>query len=178
MPAFPSKSVIFRLRAAPREAIVVRHSATLVAAAAICAAGVFSAWRVTRAENTSEPEAAQVVETKELMKILFEPQYVLLRDNLKTPPEGRQQLRQVYLAAFTMAELHNLLFTRQGQEYMESGEWRAMAAAGRAEAIRVGEAVKAKDYEGMKAGYAALIQSCNACHNRFQEPNALVEVKP
>ncbi len=134
--------------------------------------------RATRAEDTPAPVAAQIVETKELMKILFDPQYVLLRDNLRTPPEGRQALRELYLASFTLAELHNLLFSREGHEYMASEEWRTMASTGRAEARRVGEAVKAKDYEGMKSGYTALIESCNACHRRFQEPADLVEVKP
>lgn len=127
------------------------------------------------AEQALAPKPA--LDTYELMELMVDPPYWALRDNLATPPERRQQLRAVYVGAYTMAEACNLMLIRTDLEYTQSKEWKELAIQNRDLAVKIGEAVKTRDYDTMKASYLAMIDACNKCHQTFDKDEP-TEVKP
>jgi hypothetical protein len=129
-----------------------------------------------RAEADSAPEPKQVIDNDELMKLLFDPLYVDLRNGLREEPEGRQEWRRLYIAAYSLAEITNLLFSREGEDYMATPEWDVLVLEARDATEAVGEGIRAMDYELTKANYMSLIETCNKCHTTFEPDNAtLVE---
>lgn len=110
----------------------------------------------------------QVLKTDELMKIMMDPVYEDLKDWIEVPPERRKQWRGLYVAAFSLAEVSNLMYSRTGEEYTENEEWVRLVTEGRDIAIRLAESVREQaEYETLKANYLALVESCNTCHERF-----------
>lgn len=118
--------------------------------------------------NESTGVEKQVIDNVELMELLFDPYYVDLRNSLKTPPEGRKEWRRVYIATYRLAEVTNLLFSRDGEDYMKTPEWKALALESRNAIEEVGEAVRKLDYDLTKSRYIAYIETCNNCHSAFE----------
>jgi uncharacterized membrane protein len=108
-----------------------------------------------------------LVATDELMEVLFEPLIEDLRAALVEEPKGRRALKAVYNPASAIAESHNLLFSRDDEDYMATPEWDALTVAGRDASMALGDAVMAQDYPGARAAFVALVKSCNACHDEF-----------
>ena len=125
-------------------------------------------------EAAQDPHAAekQVIDNVELMELFFDPYYVDLRNSLKNEPEGRKQWRSVYIATYRLAESTNLLFSREGEDYMATPEWNRLALESRSAIEAVGEAVRKLDYDLTKSRYIDYIKTCNNCHSAFelQEP--------
>ena len=110
----------------------------------------------------------QVLETDELMKILMDPIYEDLKDWIEVPPERRKQWRGLYVAAFTLAEVTNLLYSRTGEEYTDNEEWVRLTTEALDITVRLAESVREQaDYETLKSNYLAVVESCNVCHERF-----------
>lgn len=127
---------------------------------------------------TAESDAAgvlPVISTDELMEVLFEPLLEELRVALVVEPKGRRALKAVYNPASAIAETHNLLFSRDDEDYMETPEWIALSIAGRDASQAVGDAVMGKDYPGAKAAFVILVKSCNDCHVQFDDSIDTVE---
>lgn len=116
------------------------------------------------------PEDAprQALNNDEVMKFFFDPYYIDLKNALKEKPVGKKGWRAAYVSSFRLAEAHNLLFCREGEDYMGTPRWNVLSVVGRNAATAVGEAVKELDYEKAKVEYLALIESCNICHQRFE----------
>jgi len=134
------------------------------------------------AESPASPEK-QVIDNVELMELLFDPYYVDLRNALKKAPERRKDWRSVYIATYRLAEATNLLFSREGEDYMGTPEWNALALESRTAVEAVGEAVRELDYDLTKSRYIAFIETCNNCHTAFEleEPtivDAFIVPKP
>ncbi len=121
------------------------------------------------AAETDAAGVLPVISTDELMEVLFEPLLEELRLALVVEPTGRRALKAVYNPASAIAETHNLLFSRDDEDYMTTPEWSALAIAGREAATAVGDAVMGQDYPGAKAAFVSLVHSCNACHDHFDE---------
>jgi cytochrome c556 len=111
--------------------------------------------------------AESVVETYELMEMLFEPQQLALKGALAQEPEDRKAWKKVFLRANSIAELSNLLFIRSTEDYEQTDEWRQMIVASREAAVAVAGTIRTKDYAAAKQHYGTLIESCNACHQKF-----------
>ena len=110
----------------------------------------------------------QIIKNEELMKLLFDPYYVDLRKAISEEPEGRAGWRQAYIAIFRLSEVTNLLYSREGKDYMGTDEWNEMATHSRDAAQAVGAAVLKLDYERVRKSYERLIQTCNDCHQKFE----------
>ncbi len=118
----------------------------------------------------------QIIKNAEMMKLLFDPYYVDLRKAIGEKPAGRAGWRRAYIAIFRICEVTNLLYSRKDKQYMLTQEWRQMTTQSRDAAESVGEAVLKLDYPQVRERYELLIQSCNACHQKF-EPTEATEVK-
>ncbi len=125
---------------------------------------------------TPDSSEKQVIDNVEVMELFFDPYYVDLRNSLKTAPEGRKEWRRVYIATYRLAEATNLLFSRQGEDYMATPEWNQLALESRTAIEAVGEAVRKLDYDLTKTRYIDYIKTCNNCHSAFElEEPTIVE---
>lgn len=110
----------------------------------------------------------QILDTGEVMKLLMDPIYENLKDAVENPPQKRAEWRSLYVTSYTLAETHNLLYSRTDHGYMLDPEWRDLVTGARAVATALGESVKNRDdYEVIKSRYMALVESCNSCHRRY-----------
>ena len=126
--------------------------------------------------NSTEDGPVQVLKTEELMKIMMDPVYEDLKDWIEVPPQRRKEWRGLYIAAFSIAELSNLMYARTGEEYTDSEEWTRLTTEARDIAIRLAESVREQaEYDILKQNYLAVVDSCNRCHERFdaEEPTQI-----
>ncbi len=115
-----------------------------------------------------EWEVAPLVKTHEIMELFFESPVENLREGLRTEPKRRKQMRMVYNASFALGEAHNLLFSRNDEEYMSTPEWATLTVEGRDASNAIGESLKARDYEALLNHFDVLVESCNTCHDYFE----------
>lgn len=121
----------------------------------------------------------QILETAELMKLLVDPIYEDLKDAIETPPEKRKDWRSLYIAAFSLAELNNLNFSRTGEEYTDNEEWIAFSIKSRDQVVDFAEAVRERpDYAILKEKYLLVMENCNACHAKFAPDEEIDEIEP
>jgi uncharacterized membrane protein len=113
--------------------------------------------------------AVPISGTDELMETLFEPLIEELRLSLVVEPKGRRALKAVYNPAAAIAETHNLLFSRDDEDYMATPEWTVLSIAGRDASTAVADAVMGQDYPGTKAAFVTLVKTCNECHVQFDD---------
>ena len=116
----------------------------------------------------------QVLGNQELMKFLFEPLTTELKRGVQIEPESRQDWQSLYASTYRVGEALNLLYFREGKDYMQTDDWRRMTTESRDAAVSLGEAVKKRDFPGVQVRYEALIKSCNACHRKFEEGDPTV----
>lgn len=136
---------------------------------------------VLRAEGPpSEPTA--IVDTGELMDIFLKPAYGELQQAMAKPPADRKEWATIYQKAVRLAELENLLFFRNHED-VRKPEWVATTARARQAAADVAAAallglrtVKPDNYDGVRAKYVGVADTCNACHRTFARD--AVTVKP
>jgi hypothetical protein len=118
---------------------------------------------VLRAEGPA-PEPTAIVDTSELMDIFLKPAYAELQQAMAKPPA------------------ENLLFFRNHED-VRKPEWVATTARARQAAADVAAAallglrtVRADNYDGVRAKYDRVADTCNACHRTFARD--AVTVKP
>jgi hypothetical protein len=123
-----------------------------------------------------------VVDNGELMDIFVKPAYSELQQAMAQPPADRKQWATIYQKAVRLAEIENLLFFRNHED-VRKPEWvrtsaraRQAAADVAAAALRGLRTVKAENYATVRAKYAAVADTCNACHRTFARD--AVTVKP
>ena len=138
------------------------------------AAALIVADAVRQSVYAQEAEPAQVVDTYELMELLFEDPYELIKLAIAEEPADRKTWKQVMDNANRLAEASNLLFFRTTSDYEAEAEYKAMAADSRDKAAAIIEAVKAQDYAMVKERFNAMRESCNACHVKYEEDIAPV----
>jgi hypothetical protein len=153
------------------EELVVRK-AVWIGAALVMAAG-FAAWQAegVRAEDGAiEP----LVSGYELMEIFFEPYMEQLKESVAAEPDKRRGWQDIYKQALALGEASTLNLSRNDQDYMGTPEWKDLTLASRALTVEVAEAAKNQDFAAVTAKYQALVQSCNACHTKFEPDTAPV----
>lgn len=144
----------------------------------------------TSGRNTSIAEAAekapathyekQIITTAELMKLLMDPIYENLKDAIEVPPQKRKAWRELYIQAFTLAEVNNLLFSRvdEKKEYLSTQLWIDESIEAVELLVTLAESIRAQsDYEVMKANFMTVVENCNQCHRVF-EPGEVDEIVP
>ncbi len=124
---------------------------------------------VEDAKTPVQVEQVQVVETAELMKLLVDPTFEELKDAIENPPEKRRQWRSLYIAAFNLAELSNLNFSRRDEDFMSTQEWVDHCIKGRDLSIKLAESIKGQaEYDTIKTNFLAVTDNCNDCHTTFK----------
>jgi hypothetical protein len=112
------------------------------------------------------------------MKLLVDPTYETLKDAVENPPAKRKEWRALYVAAFSLAELTNLLYSRGDEEFELTPEWAEEAAKSQQIVTKLAESIRGQsEYEVIKANYMAVVQDCNACHRKFM-PGEIDEIVP
>lgn len=115
---------------------------------------------------TAGPE--QIIDTGEIMELLMDPIHEDLKDFIESPPEKRADWRGLYVAAYTLAETNNLLYSRTDHGYMLQEEWRERVTEARAVTVALADSIKEQaQYETIKSNYLAVVENCNACHERY-----------
>ncbi len=144
--------------------------------------GLCSLWGVPQTAGVAAREGElagpkQIVKTEELMKLLFDPSYLQLKESIQQKPAKREDWRAIYAAAYRLSEVTNLLLFREGKDYMQTEQWEQLSLQSRNAAVAVGDAVKKLNYEAIRQEYSKLIDTCNQCHRKF-EPEDPTEVEP
>jgi hypothetical protein len=156
--------------AEPEES-TVKHAVLFIALTALAVSGV--AWHTVgaRAENGAvEP----LMSGYELMEIFFEPYMEQLKESVAAEPDKRRGWQEIYKKSLAIGELTGLNMGRTDQDYMATPEWQELNVASRALTVDISEAAKNKDFAGVTGKYQALVESCNACHTKFEEDTAPV----
>ncbi len=123
------------------------------------------------------PEKA-IVSTAEFMKLLVDPTYEKLKDAVAAPPAKRAEWRALYVAAFSLAEINNLYFSRGDEEFMSKPEWKTECDKTQALTVTLAESIRAQaDYAVVKENFIAVMKNCNDCHRQF-EPGEIDEILP
>ncbi|MDK1022448.1 MAG: hypothetical protein QGD90_12520 [Candidatus Hydrogenedentes bacterium] len=119
----------------------------------------------------------QILSTAELMKQLMDPIYEDLKDAIEVPPKGRKAWRALYIASYNLAEVNNLLFSREPEDdedeekkaYLYTQEWIDESLEAVDLLVKLAESVRAQsEYDVMKANYMAVLNNCNQCHRVFE----------
>ncbi|MFP6584985.1 MAG: hypothetical protein VCD00_20805 [Candidatus Hydrogenedentota bacterium] len=160
--------------------------AVAISAAVVCVAGYnisisktsnLPSTVASAAEETAGPE--QILDTSELMKLMVDPVYEDLKDAIETAPEKRKDWRSLYIAAFSLAELNNLNFSRTGEDYTDNEEWIAFSAKARDQLVEFAEAVRERpDYAILKEKFTIVMENCNECHAKFAADEEVDEIEP
>ena len=123
------------------------------------------------------PEKA-IISTAEVMKLLVDPTYETLKDAVENPPQKRAEWRALYVAAFSLAELTNLMYSRGDEEFQHTPEWQKEAKASQEIVTKLAESIRSQaDYALIKENYMALVTDCNECHRIFM-PGEIDEIVP
>lgn len=171
-----------------RSIVIVAVSALVVCLAgyniSLTGTGVVSSPSVDAAEVVSvledsktSREEMQILDSAELMKLLVDPIFETLKDAIENPPEKRKEWRMLYIAAFNLAEINNLNFSRTGNDYMETDEWTEFVAKARTQTIDLAETVRSRpEYEVMKDKFITVMENCNDCHVKFSADAEIDEI--
>ena len=136
---------------------------------------------VEAAEIESPPHyEKQIITTAELMKQMMDPMYEELKDAIEFPPVKRKAWRQLYITSFNLAEMNNLLFSREDdkKEYLSSQKWIDESLEAVELLVTLAESVRGQaEYDVLTKNYLAVMNNCNQCHREF-EPGEVDEIEP
>lgn len=122
----------------------------------------------------------QIINTAELMKLLMDPMFEELKDAIEKPPEGRKMWRQLYITSFNLAEVNNLLFSREPEkkkEYIGTQLWIDESIEAVDLLTKLAESVREQsEYDVLKANFTAVLNNCNQCHRVFEDEDEIDEV--
>lgn len=158
--------------------IMKRMILALELGAAVCAALVIGVSTMHAQDApAASGEGVAVLDTYTLMELLFAPPQEKLKELMATEPADRRAWNTVKDQVGMLAEVSNLVSLRDELDYEKTEEWDQLAAKSREAAVALLEPVKAADYSASMEKYIALIESCNACHTRF-EPEVAPKLVP
>lgn len=115
----------------------------------------------------------QILTTAELMKLLVDPIYEDLKDAIVLPPTRRKAWRMLYIAAYNLAEVNNLLFSREDEDedkqYLYTQKWIDECLEAADVLLKLADSVRAQaEYDVLKANFLAVMNNCNRCHREFE----------
>lgn len=155
----------------------------IVAIAVLAALAGAGAWNLSGvyAQEAAAPAAAPVfpgpvMETERFMKKFADPLVENLKTLLAQEPATPRDWRKVEDEAGSGAEVAVLVGIRVG-EHESKPEWQEMTKAMYDASVALTASAAKKDYADTKAKYEALVQSCNACHQKI-DPDTLPVIEP
>ena len=107
------------------------------------------------------------------MEYVFQPNYKRLKADMTSAPQNADTWKAIKGDSLTLAEGANLLLMRTPDE--GSGPWRRFSAQVRAHGSELYQAARRSDYPASRKAYLLMLQSCNACHERFAGGEHLLE---
>lgn len=136
---------------------------------------------VEAAEIETRPHyERQIVNTAEIMKLMMDPMFEQLKDAIAEPPEGRKAWRQLYITSFNLAEMNNLLFSREPEkkkEYIGTDHWVEESLEAVELLTTLAESVKDQsEYDVLKKNFIAVLNNCNQCHVDFEGEDEIDDV--
>ena len=139
-------------------------------AAILAAAALFAVPATLHAEEeeAAGTEMTPALNTFSLMDYLFDPPFAVLEEVMESEPEDRRGWRDIRRSSETLAEVTNLLYIRDDLDYADTDEWKEAVAEMRTAADALAESTRTQDFEIARESFIALVQSCNACHDRFE----------
>ncbi len=112
-----------------------------------------------------------VVDTHELMELFGEPYFEYLKEEMsKGAPDSNERWKTVRNRGWQGAEIANLFAMRKVEK--NQAEWLEYCAQMQKAGVGMADAAKAKNGDGVKKSYQALVKSCNDCHTAFGEDHA------
>lgn len=128
-------------------------------------------------EAQDKPTLSQpVMETGRFMKKFTDPLMESLHEKLATEPATPRDWRALEDEAASGAEVANLIAIRNDDD-SQHAEWQEMTKVMYDAAVVLSESAKARDFAASKTNYEALVQSCNACHQKI-DPETLPVIEP
>jgi len=136
---------------------------------------------VEAAEIETRPSyERQIINTAELMKLMMDPMFEQLKDAIAEPPEGRKAWRQLYITTFNLAEMNNLLFSREPEkkkEYIGTDHWVEESIEAVELLTTLAVSVREQsEYDVLKKNFNAVLKNCNQCHVDFEGEDEIDEV--
>ena len=151
-----------------RKLVMVLGAAAAVVTIAV-ATGQSSPRGLRQLGETLGLDKAEPVETDmhEFMEYVFEPAHKRLRQTMAETEKDRKIWKAIKGDSLTLAEACNLLFLRVPKE--DGREWVRDATTVRAAGAKLYRAAGKKDGEGAAKHYAAMLTSCDQCHERYED---------
>ena len=117
-----------------------------------------------------------VMETGRFMKKFTDPLMESLHEKLAQEPTSPRDWRGVEDEASSGAEIANLVAIRNDED-AQHPEWQDMTKVMFDASVALAASAKERDYAASKTNYEALVNSCNACHQKI-DPETLPVIEP
>ncbi|PQO47954.1 cytochrome c [Blastopirellula marina] len=121
------------------------------------------AFSLTQA-GAAEPKPVET-DMHEFMEYVFQPTYKRLKAAMATEPTENAAWKEIKSTSLILAESGNLLLERAPEK--EAAAWDEYSIAVRTLGGDLYHAAKKKDYAAASTSYKAMLQKCNACHDKF-----------
>ena len=112
-----------------------------------------------------------VVNAHVLMERFHEPLYEQLHKALQQEPADRNAWRAVEHNAIRLAEVANLTAIREVKPEQRD-QWLHLSAENQQNGLDLAAAAKRMNFESAQGAWRSVIESCNACHRKFEPEHA------
>lgn len=116
------------------------------------------------AAGAAEPQPVED-DMHEFMEYVFQPTYKRLKAAMATEPSENGAWKEIKSTSLILAEGGNLLLERAPEK--DTAAWDEYSIAVRTLGGDLYHAAKKKDYAAASTAYKAMLQKCNACHDKF-----------
>jgi hypothetical protein len=111
-----------------------------------------------------------VVDTHELMEIFNKSLHKDLKEKMAKAPDTPRGWKLLGRDGYRAAEIANLIMLRKPEEHGEL--WVELTVQAQKVGVELGDAAKKQDWPAAQAAYKAIINNCNACHQKFEPDHA------
>ncbi|MBX7258508.1 MAG: cytochrome c [Candidatus Hydrogenedentes bacterium] len=154
----------------------IRVLGMVVLAAVMSVAGGYAVSGV-HAQDAAVPQPAlePAMKTGQMMEAFFEGVHESLSAEMKAEPQTPKGWKTIKSSASAFAELSNLVMIHK--EYDDMKTWYEMATVMKTTALDLAKAADEKNFAQATEKYKALVESCNACHKKFEpETGPVIEL--
>ncbi|MGB7344723.1 MAG: hypothetical protein WBD20_10940 [Pirellulaceae bacterium] len=127
----------------------------------------------TDADDKHEPKSdvghTAIVEDSmhEFMEYVFQPTYKRLKVSMASQPADNAGWKAIKSDSLILAESCNLLFARAPEENVD--DWNKHSVDSREAGAKLYKAAGAKQFDAASSAYRSMLESCNACHRKFEK---------
>jgi len=103
----------------------------------------------------------------EFMEYVFQPTYRRLKVSMSKTPASNADWKAIKADSLSLAEAANLIIMRPPSEDVE--DWNHHSVEVRNHGKAFYSAARSKDFAAATKHYQAMLKSCNACHQQFED---------